>query len=110
MPCAWVDDKDGDDKFGWSTRRRYFKAAVSRRRSCPSRASAAPSAANPTAGPDRCWRRISAAPSCTASNPCGYVVQSVFADTEIDPAAYCEGLALLSCPKVSLPFAGCSTE
>jgi hypothetical protein len=26
----------------------------------------------------------------------GYVVQSVSADTEIDPATYCEGLALLS--------------
>jgi hypothetical protein len=25
----------------------------------------------------------------------GYVVQSAFADTEIDPATYCEGLALL---------------
>jgi hypothetical protein len=26
----------------------------------------------------------------------GYVLQPVFADTEIDPAAYCAGLALLN--------------
>jgi hypothetical protein len=32
----------------------------------------------------------------TGNDTFGHVVRSVFADTEIDPAAYCEGLALLN--------------
>lgn len=45
-----------------------------------------------------CWtdrRKVNAVATAMAGAVMGYVVQSAFADTEIDPAGYSDGLALL---------------
>jgi hypothetical protein len=86
--------RTGNDNFGLRNEATACRPGDQSRpaRACLSTTSAAPTAPNLTAGTSDC-RAVAGA---LAAALIGYVVQSVFADTEIDPATYCEGLALLN--------------
>jgi hypothetical protein len=87
--------RTGSDNFGL---RNEATACRPGDQSRPARACLSTTSAAPTATESHCQHICDrrAVAGALAGAVIGYVVQSVFADTEIDPAAYCEGLALLN--------------